>query len=127
MDINDIRNRISEKLSSVETHELWDDILPNTNPANYGFEVDCVSIEKEDIWVDVPSRTFTYKNLDLQFSTRLVSSNLNDGYDKDSTFKLSGSGRFGFIKGSQDIVIEGININDNEDLELYGDSSSRVS
>ena len=126
MDINDIRESISDNLSSVMTHELWDDILQETNPANYGFEVDYVSVEKNDIWVDVPNLTFTFKNLELQFSARLVASNLRDGYDKDFKFKLSGTGKFVFKKGSQDIEIEKIDISENEDLELYGDSSSRV-
>jgi len=126
MDIDDIRESISEKLSSVETHELWGDILQETNPANYGFEVDYVSVEKKDIWVDVPNRTFTFKNLELQFSARLAASNLRDGYDEDFKFKLSGSGTFDFKKGSQDIEVERIDISENDDLELYGDSSSRV-
>jgi len=126
MDIDDIRESISNNLSSVETHELWGDILQETNPANYGFEVDYVSVEKKDIWVDVPNRTFTFKNLELQFSARLGASNLRAGYDQDFQFKLSGSGTFSFKEGSRDIEIERIDIGENEDLELYGDSSSRV-
>ena len=126
MDINDIRKSISDNLSSVETHELWGDILQETNPANYGFAVDDVSVEEKDIWVDVPNRTFTFKSLYLWFSARLGASNLRDGYDEDFQFKLSGSGMFSFNKGSQDIDIERIDIGENEDLELYGDSSSRV-
>jgi len=98
MDINDIRTSISNKLYSVETHELWDDILQETSPANYGFEVDVVSVDKQDVWVDVPNRTFTFKNLDLSFSVRLGASNDRDGYDEDFQFKLSGSGTFSFDK-----------------------------
>jgi len=119
MDINDIRERISDKLSSVETHELWGDILQDTTPGNYGFEVDSVSVEKKDIWVDVPERTFTFKNLDLHFFARLVASNLRDGYDQNFGFDLSGSGTFRFEKGNEDIEIERVDIN--EDLDLYGD------
>jgi len=126
MDINDIRVSISDSLSSVQTHELWGDILQETNPANYGFEVDYVSVEKKDIWVDVPNRTFTFKDIELQFSARLGASNLRDGYDEDFQFKLSGLGTFSFKKGSRDIEIERIDISENEDLELYGDSSSRA-
>jgi hypothetical protein len=126
MDINDIRTSISDNFSSFETHELWEDILQETNPANYGFEVDDVSVDKKDIWVDVPNRTFTFQNLYLSFSVRLGASNDRDGYDEDFQFNLSGSGTFRFDKGSQVIKIERININENKDLELYGESSSRI-
>lgn len=124
MDINKIRECISDKLSSVVTHELWGDILQETSPGNYGFEVDSVSVGKNDIWVEIPERTFSFKNLNLQFSARLGASNERDGYDENFEFILSGSGTFSFEKGSQDINVEGVVIK--EDLELYGDSASRV-
>jgi hypothetical protein len=124
MDINDIRTSISDKFSSVVAYELWEDIMQETNPANYGFEIDDVSVDKKDIWVDVPNRTFTFQNLYLSFSVRLGASNDRDGYDENFQFNLSGSGTFSFEKGGRDIKIE--RINRNEDLELYGESSSRI-
>jgi hypothetical protein len=126
MDINEIRDAICDNLSSVDGHSLWDDILEGTSPANYGFEVECVSVERNDIWVDVPNRTFTFKNLHLTFSARLGGSNLNNGYDEEFHFKLSGSGSFVFTTGSQSIEVEHVSIGEDEDLDLYGDSASRV-
>lgn len=126
MHIDEIRENICESIGSIEGHRLWEDILQETTPANYGFEVDSVLVEKKDFWVDVPNGTFTFKNLHLNFSARLGGSNLKNGYDENFEFKLSGSGSFVFKKGGRDIEVERIDIDENEDLDLYGESTSRV-
>jgi len=126
MHLDEIRDGICESICSIEGHNLWDEILQETCPANYGFEVESVLVERNDIWVDVPKRTFNFKNLELRFSARLVSSNLEDGYDKGFHFKLSGSGSFVFKNKSQSIQVEQIYIDENEDLNLYGKSASRI-
>ncbi len=64
MEISEIRERIADKLSSDETHDLWNEHLDETNPANYGYELDSVYVDMKDIFVDVPARTFTFKTLD---------------------------------------------------------------
>ena len=124
MHINEIQDGICKNLGSIDSHSLWDDLLQETNPANYGYEVDSVWVQRNDIWVDVPNRTFTFKNLHLSFSARLAGT--KDGYDQDFQFKLSGSGSFEFGEGIQGIRVSHIDLDDDQDLELYGESTSRV-
>jgi hypothetical protein len=124
MHLDKVRDGICDSLSSGDGHSLWDEILQETCPANYGFEVESVFVDRNDIWVDVPRRTFTFKNLELSFSARLGGSNLKNGYDQTFHFKLSGS--FNFKNGSQSIQVEEIDMDEGEDLNLYGESVSRV-
>ena len=124
MHINEIRDGICENLGSIECHSLWDDLLQETNPANYGYEVDSVWVQRNDIWVVVPNRSFTFKNLHLSFSARL--SGTKDGYNQNFQFKLSGSGSFEFGEDSQGIRVSHIDLDEDQDLDLYGESTSRV-
>ena len=126
MHLDEIRDGICESLGSVKGDSLWDNILQETCPANYGFEVASVIADRNDIWVDVPNLTFTFKNLRLSFSARLGGSNLKSGYDQTFHFKLSGSGSFIFKNGSQSIQVEKIDMDEGFDLDLYGESESRV-
>jgi hypothetical protein len=114
MEIDVIREKLSEKLDDLF---LWNDILQETDPGNYGTEDVEVIIYPQDIWVDIQSRTFTFKNGNLSFCARLVSSNDEDGYNEDFAFTVSGSGEFEFIEKSKDIQINKIEIN--EKLDLY--------
>lgn len=116
MEIDQIREQISEGLSNDIF--LWDDILQETNPANYGYEVDTANVDIRDIWVDVPKRTFTFKNLTLYFSVRLGASNDRDGFDENHDAVLSGSGTFDFVKGGQRIEVKQVNV-ENDSIDLY--------
>jgi hypothetical protein len=124
MHIDEIRDCICEYLGSIDGYSLWDDLLQETNPANYGYEVGSVLVQRNDIWVDVPNRTFTFKNLHLSFSARMAGT--KGGYDQGFQFKLSGSGSFEFGEGSQGIRVAHIDLDEGQDLELYGESNSRV-
>lgn len=126
MSIDKIRDGICDSLCSIEGHNLWDEILEETCPANYGFEVESVVVKQNDIWVDVPERTFTFKNLHITFSARLGGSNLDDGYDENFHFEFTGSGSFIFTKSKQSIQVKNIDLGENQDLDLYGESKSRV-
>lgn len=119
MDINQMRERISESFCSIEGHELWNDILQDTSPNNYGFEVDYVDVAMNDIWVDIPNRTFTFKDLTLQFTAQMGASNPEHGYSEDFEFTLSGEGHFEFKAGGQGLEINSICVN--ETLDLYAD------
>jgi hypothetical protein len=114
MEIDLIREKISEK---IDDDNLWASILQDTEPGNYGTEDINVVLDPKDIWVDVQGRKFTFKKTDLSFCARLVSSNDEDGYFQDFEFVVSGSGEFEFVKGSQDIKLSGLEIN--EHLDLY--------
>jgi hypothetical protein len=117
MEINLIREKIVEKLSSLEEYDNWVNILQDTNPANYGVDAIEVHVEINDIWVDIPKKTFTFKNANLTFYARLGGSNDENGYDQNFDKVVSGYGEFRFTKNSQDIDI--IEFYINEDLQLY--------
>jgi hypothetical protein len=117
MDINIAREKIADKLSSDEVFGKWVTILGDSNPANYGVNEAEVNIGKNDIWVDMPSKTFTFKNAELVFNVRLGGSSDENGYDADFRKPISGNGKFQFINNSQDIDILEISIN--EHLDLY--------
>ena len=116
MSIDEIREKLAEELSSPETCVIWiDDILYDTTPGHYGIEDLHVSVAMKDIWVDIPQRTFTFKNVDLSFSARLGGSSDKNGYDESFEIRVSGEGEFSF-SGS---IVEITNFSINEDLDLY--------
>jgi hypothetical protein len=92
------------------------EILQNTSPSNYGVEDIKTDAGADDIWVDIPKRTFTIKNVELMFSARLGGSNERNGYDAYFSKIISGDGQFDFNVGN-DIEIIALSIN--EDLDLY--------
>lgn len=116
MEIESIREKIVEKLDSGETIELWFQVLNDTTPGHYGVEDIDVNIKSEDIWVDVPARTFSFKKLSLSFKARLWASNDRDGYDENFKLTLSGDGHFDF-KGPNDVTVKDFHVN--EPLDLY--------
>jgi hypothetical protein len=119
MDIDLIREKLADKLCSAEENINWIDILQDTSPGNYGVEDVYVDVSMKDVWVDIPERTFSFKNTNLSFSARLGGSSDKSGYDE--TFKkiVSGNGKFDFATAGKDIKI--INFFINEDIELYGE------
>ena len=63
MEINFIREKLADKLGSTEVYDVWVDILQDTNPGNYGVEDIEINVDVNDIWVDIPERTFNFKIL----------------------------------------------------------------
>jgi len=117
MEINLIREKLTDIICSNELHDNWVNILQNTNPGNYGVEDIEVNMDSKNIWVDIPERNFTFKNAEISFSARLGGSNERNGYDANFSKKISGHGQFEFIKNSSDLKITKIEIN--ETLDLY--------
>ncbi len=68
MQINEIREQIAEIIST--DMEIWNDVLNNTSPGNYGCDDWKASIDFQDIFVHVPNRTFTVKQ--VNFSADLL-------------------------------------------------------
>ncbi len=71
----------------------------------------------QGIWVEVPKRTFTFKNAELSFSARLGGSSERNGYDQKFSEVVSGQGQFEFVRNTNDVKITEIEIN--ESLDLY--------
>ena len=58
--IDEIRQKISDKLSSAEVGVTWIEILEDTTPGHYGAEDIDFYIDYKNIWVDVPEREFKF-------------------------------------------------------------------
>jgi hypothetical protein len=115
MTIDEIREQIAISLN-MKCDDLWSVILDNTTPGHYGFEgLEC-QVAIEDIWVEIPKKTFTFKNGTLSFLARLGSSSEKDGVDVKVRRTVSGSGTFDF-EDTRDIKVLDFQIN--EEIDLY--------
>jgi hypothetical protein len=117
MEINLIREKLTEIICSDELFDNWVNILQHTNPGNYGVEDIRINVDYRNIWVNIQERTFTFKNAEILFSARLGGSNEKNGYDANFNKEISGQGQFEFVKNSDDLIITEIEIN--EPLDLY--------
>jgi len=117
MHIDEIREKVADKLSSAEEMMSWIDLLQDTSPGHYGIEDVDVDVSAKDIWVDVPKREFSFKNASISFSARLGASSDEHGYDDNFTKTVTGQGKFDFSDGSKDVTLMELSINEN--IELY--------
>ena len=117
MEIDAIRSKLADTLCSPEKCFDWMGILDDTNPGHYGLEDVEVSLSYEDIWVDIPARSFEFKKAELSFSARLGGSSDRNGIDQTFKLTLSGEGTFKFTDSNQKIDIEEFSVN--EPLDLY--------
>lgn len=110
MTIDKIREQLSIEISeSLE----WENKLDNSSPGHYGVLDSNVSLSEDDIWVDVPTRTFTFKNAIFDFDLMLGES--NDGSEASFSRPAKGKGIFNF-ENSNKVVIEKMNLEFNLDL-----------
>ena len=116
MSIDSIREQIADLLNSVSEYDSWVEILEQATPAPYGVNDISVNVDYRDIWVDVPRKTFDFKNLEISFNLRLGGSNDRNGYDADFNKIVSGSGEFDFSEGNSQVFIKDFEINENIDL-----------
>ena len=98
--------------------EVWNDVLNNTNPGNYGCDHWDSEIDYEDIFVDIPNREFKIKNgnftADLVMGATRGDHNFNENYNKP----FSAKGKFDFKNAKQIGVVD---ISIDIDSDIYGD------
>lgn len=112
MTIDEIRDRLA---TSLYHHQRWLDVLDDTNPGHYGVaDVEC-EVALTDIWVNIPEKTFSFKNATLSFSARMLGSSDSDGIDMDFEKVVSGVGTFEFLGATELSVVE---FKINEPLDL---------
>lgn len=116
MDIDEIREQIAIEISSNSQSD-WGEALTDTNPGHYGANYWEVELKSEDVWVDIPKKTFTYKNALFSFDVRLGGSSEESGADMSFSKIAKGEGEFSFVEGG--IKIEDLEIK--VDLDLFGD------
>lgn len=114
MNIDQIRIALADKISS---HSEWHDVLEQSEPGHYGIIDSEVNITKDNIWVDIPNRTFTFKEVDFNFKLQMMSS--NDGIEDDFSRITGGSGMFQM--NGNNVVIEEMKIE--IDLDLYAEEA----
>jgi|SRR6218665_588185 len=116
MQIDKIREQIAELISS--DIDVWNDVLNNTSPGNYGCDHWEAEIDYNDIFVNIPERSFTVKNgnfsADLIMGSSKGDSSFNESYSKS----FSAKGKFDF-KNSDDLIIDEIEID--IDSDIYGE------
>lgn len=93
MHIDFIREKIAEKLN--DSFDFWSDCLTNTSPLTYGADDLEINATIQNIYVDVPNRKFTFKDVKFKFNVRLNSSG-EDGVDKNFFRLVNGEGEFDF-------------------------------
>lgn len=113
MDIDVIRGKIADKINY--DLDIWNDVLNGTSPGNYGCDGWDVEVDYNDVYVDIPNRTFkVYRgnfSADLVMGASRGDSSFNTTYSKP----FDANGQFEF-DGSDEIVIEEIKINIDNDV-----------
>lgn len=116
MQIDEIREQIAVIISTDMS--IWDDVLNDTSPGNYGCEDWEAEVDFNDIFVDIPARTFTVKNgsfsADLVMGASKGDSSFTESYSKS----FSAAGNFDF-KNSKEIIITEIDID--IDRQIYSE------
>jgi len=85
--------------------KVWLSSLDDTEPGHYGVEDWGIYITKDDLYVEIPSRSFSLKNAEFTFALRIGSSNDNDGYIEKFKRIVSGSGTFEFTANGKDVKV----------------------
>lgn len=115
MHIDKIREKLAEEISN--DMEIWNDVLNDTSPGNYGCDHWEVEIDFNDIFVDIPKRSFSVKSgsfsADLVMGSSKGDSSFNTSYSKP----FSAVGKFDFDGDS--IKITDIDIDISSDI--FGD------
>lgn len=115
MEIDKIREEISIKLN--EYTEIVDE-LNDTSPGHYGVNYWEVEVIPKDIWVDIPNRTFRFKNGSFSFTLIMGASKGDDSHNQSFSKNLEGNGTWDF-GGNNSIKINSLQTK--FDLDLFAE------
>ena len=113
MEIDEIRNQIAEKLSN--DFDVWNDVINNTSPGNYGCDYWEAEVDYNDVYVDVPRRTFNVKNGSFSADLIMGASKGDSSFDTKYAKSFTANGKFDF-ENSNTIKFEEINIDIDSDI-----------
>ena len=116
MQLDRIRKQIAELIST--DIDVWNDVLNNTTPGNYGCDYWEAEISFNDIFANIPERTFTVKNGKFTADLIMGSSNSESSFNESYSKPFSAKGKFDF-KNSDELMIEEIEID--IDSDIYGE------
>jgi predicted nucleic acid-binding protein len=117
MNIDIIRERLADIIANSEQ---WIDALNDTSPGHYGVDDWEVYISKENIWVDIQKKTYSFKNVKFNFSLQLGSSRDDDAFHQKFSKSATGQGEFTFSSTKNDISLQSIIIE--FDLDLFSEN-----
>lgn len=115
MTIDEIRKQMVEKIST--DMEIWDDVVNNTSPGNYGCDFWESKIDYEDIDVDIPNREFTVESGNFSADLVMGASKGDHSFNENYSKPFSAKGKFDF-KNAKEITITDISID--IDSDIYG-------
>lgn len=113
MELDRIRDIIANKLQ--EHNDVWNDVISNTFPGNYGCDEWNVEVSYNDVYADIPNRQFDAKgvfNADLVMGASCRDTSFNTPYNKE--FKAKGN--FEFSADNNDIIINDVEIDIDPDV-----------
>lgn len=93
MTLDEIREQIASKIA---IDMIWDDKTNDTEPGNYGCDDLEVELSAEDVFVNIPKLTFSFKNARFSFSARIGGSREEDSYSFPYSTIANGEGEFVF-------------------------------
>lgn len=116
MDLDVIREKVADEICNAYT--IWGEKLNDTMPGHYGADGIEIQLDMENVYVDVPNRSFTFTNAQFDFDLRLGATN-DGGFDESFSKTAAGSGTFEFSDSNKEIEIRDLNID--VDLDLYAE------
>ena len=114
MNLQEIRDQLIHEL--IYDLSNWDEVINNTNPGNYGIEDWDIAVPEQGFFVDIPSKTFSFKNVDFSAKLILGASKGDSSFIKNYRETANGKGTFEFTdKKKVSITDTEINI----DLDVF--------
>lgn len=115
MNIDEIREQLAFKIS---TDMIWNEKTSDTNPGNYVCDDVEAELSAEDVYVDIPNLTFTFKNAKYSFSARIGGSRDEDSHMFPFCTVANGEGKFEF-KDKDTVEVSEIEVY--ADLDLFAE------
>jgi hypothetical protein len=104
MQIDEIREQIAELISN--DMDNWNDVLNDTSPGNYGCDHWDAQVDYNDIFVNIPEKTFTVKNGGFSANLILGSSTGDSSFNESYNKPFSATGEFDFESSTKIIIID---------------------
>ncbi|WP_236676366.1 hypothetical protein [Chryseolinea lacunae] len=115
MTLESIREKVTEK---VIGNDAWLNKLDHSNPGHYGVNDHGIDLSSDDVFVNIPQRSFEFKNANFRFNLNLMSS--TNGYSHKGMKVANGKGTFRFSEmNGEQIEIDDLEIE--VDLDLMAD------
>ncbi|NAY92960.1 hypothetical protein GTQ34_13635 [Muricauda sp. JGD-17] len=115
MILDEIREQLANKI--MIDLDVWNDVLNDTTPGNYGCNHWDASVDYQDIYVNIPERTFVVNSGSFSANLVMGASKGEHSFNENYSKPFSANGKFDF-KNSKEIIITEISID--IDSDIYG-------